>query len=100
MIDILTVIGGIIVIAMIVALEYLLVFFLSVKNDLDRQKNIITVSVYTRKEFQLKAKQENLSLQKALELKKFYEREEDAIVIITITGKGNLRKKREEKENV
>ena len=100
MIDILTVIGGIIVIAMIVALEYLLVFFLSVKKDLDRQKNFITVSVYTRKEFHLKAKQENLSMQKALELKRFYEREEDAIVIVTITSRGNLVKKREEKDNV
>ena len=100
MIDILTVIGGIIVIAMIVALEYLLVFFLSVKNDLDRQKNFITVSVYTRKEFHLKVKQENLTIQKALELKRFYEREENAIVVITITGKGDLTKKREEKDNV
>lgn len=100
MIDIFSIIGTIGILAMIIALEFFLVFFLSVKNDLGRKKNYITVSVYTRKEFHLKAKRENLTLEKALELKRFYEREEDAIVIVTITSRGNLVKKREEKENV
>lgn len=100
MTDVITVIGGIGILAMIIALEFFLVFFLSVKNDLGKKKNYITVSVYTRKEFHLKAKRENLTLEKALELKRFYEREEDAIVIVTITSRGDLVKKREEKENV
>ena len=88
MTDVITVIGGIGILAMIIALEFFLVFFLSVKNDLGKKKNYITVSVYTRKEFHLKVKRENLTLEKALELKRFYEREENAVVVITITGKG------------
>lgn len=100
MIDICSIIGTIGILAMIIALEFFLVFFLSVKNDLGKKKNIITVSVYTRKEFHLKVKRENLTLEKALELKRFYEREENAIVLVTITSRSDLAKKREEKENV
>ena len=88
MIDIFSIFGTIGILAMIIALEFFLVFFLLVKNDLGKKKNYITVSVYTRKEFHLKAKRENLTLEKALELKRFYEREEGAVVVITITGKG------------
>ena len=94
MIDIFSIIGTIGVLAMIIALEFFLVFFLSIKSDLDKKKNIITVSVYTRKEFHLKVKRENLTLEKALELKRFYEREENAIVLVTITSRSDLAKKK------
>ena len=99
MIDILTVIGGIALIVILIILEFLLIFYIDIKKELNKDKNNISVYVYSNKNLQIRTRKDNLTIEKALQLKKFYEMEENSIVVLSITAKRKVNLE-EKKENV
>ena len=99
MIDILTVIGGIALIVILIILEFLLIFYIDIKKELNKDKNNISVYVYSNKNLQIRTRKDNLTIEKALQLKKFYEMEENSIVVLSITTKRKFNLE-EKKENV